>query len=271
MSQKTLRSDKLKKKRRKIFFIKMSLFFVLVFGFIGGLVYGVHTERLEIHEVKVVGAQENLNTEVRTHVEEMLSGSYLGILPKQNIFLYPKSSIEREIFTQFPRIQKVSLELDPFKEQVLHISLSERREIGVWCKNVDEEAHCYFIDKEGYLFAPAPVYSDGVVFAYTGAIFEDDPLGEYYMNPEIFVKITAFVRAIENNPELSALDPVSLEYVSDTEYKLHLASGGYIFFSDTYGLEYAYDNLQVTLREAPALLNSLEYIDIRIPDKVFYK
>jgi len=247
----------------------MTTLFLVILGFLGGLVYALHTNRLTIQEVRAEGAQDFLNDRAEEYVQELLAGSYFGLMPKENILLYPKRSIEEKVLSKFPRVQKVSLELDPFKEQVLTLSLTERRENGVWCRALGEEKDCYFIDKEGYVFAPAPVYSDGVIFAYGGFI-EEDPLGKQYLDKESLMKINSFVRAIESSADFE-IEPVALEYVREGEYKLITSSGGYIFFSDTYGLQYAYDNLQVSLREEGVDMKTLEYIDIRIPNKVFYK
>ncbi len=269
MSRKVIRSEKLRKRKRHIFFIKMSAVVFLCVASIGGLVYAFNTDMATIQRVRVIGAQEFVNRDVEKRVVSILAGSYFGLIPKENILLYPKREILQEISNTFPRLQDIQIELDPFKEQTLILSLIERRESGVWCREVELTEDCYFIDKEGYVFAPAPTYSDGVMFSYRGYI-EGDPLGKQFLNTETVSKIQSFIRAIENSPQIK-ISPIGLEYLGPNEYKLQISNGSYILFSDSYGLSRAYDNLLISIKQGDIILEDLSYVDIRIPNKVFYR
>lgn len=272
MSKQTIRSSKLKKKKKKIFIIKMSMFFLIIIGCVALLIYAFNTKYLEIQEVKVEGAQHVLNTQVQEYAENVLAGAYVGFIPKENILLYPKQEIEESIRSDFPRINDISLELDPFKERALYIALSERREVGVWCRRVGEnnEDECYFIDNKGYVFAQAPVYSGGAVFVYRGGI-QDEPLGNHFLDPESFTKLHAFIHAIQKSSKLSVLEPIELEQVTDNKYQIHLQSGAYIFINEQQELEQIYDTLVTVVDKEDIVISDIEYIDLRIEDKVFYK
>ena len=270
MTRNTIRSVKLRKKRRRVFLVRISFFIIFVAIVVGALVYGFNTNVLKIQNVVVRGGQEFVNKDVEEYAEQILAGAYLGMLSKQNILFYPKRQIKSEILNNFPRLKDISLELDPFKEQILDLRIAEREEDGVWCRKLGEELDCYFIDSEGYVFAPAPTYSDGVVFSYHGYI-EGDPVGSQYIEGDALKNISAFIQAIKNNQDLNELQPIGLEYLNTNEYKLLLKDGSFVLFSDIYGIAYAYDNLVISMTKEEINLSEIEYIDIRIPNKVFYK
>ena len=270
MSGKNIRSAKLRKKRRRVFFIKMFSLLVLA-GLSGGLfIYAFNTDSFKIQNVLVTGGQEFINKEVGEYaMKNILAGSYFGMLPKQNILIYPKGVIRKEIKSHFPRIEDISFELDPFKKQVLNISIKERQESGVWCRNTGEYLDCYFIDKNGYVFAPAPTYSEGVVFSYSGGI-QGDPIGQNFVDAIKFAELNRFIDVIKNSDEVG-FEPVVLEYTNPGEYKLLFEGGGYVLFSDSYGLAYAYDNFVLVINKKGITPGNLDYLDLRIPNKVFYK
>jgi len=270
MSGKNIRSAKLRKKRRRVFFIKMLSLLMLIGISVGLFIYGFNTDSFKIQNVLVTGGQEFVNKEVGEYaMKNILAGSYFGVLPKQNILIYPKGEIRKKIKSGFPRIEDISFELDPFKKQVLNISIKEREEIGVWCRNMGEYSDCYFVDKNGYVFAPAPTYSEGVIFSYFGNI-QGDPVGQSFADPVKFSELNVFVNTIENNSRLN-FEPTGLEYTNPGEYKLFLRNGGHILFSDSYGLAYAYDNLILAASKKEITPENLDYLDLRIPNKVFYK
>ena len=270
MSGKNIRSAKLRKKRRRVFFIKMLYLLTLVGVSVGLFIYGFNTDSFKIQNVLVTGGQEFVNKEVEEYTtSNILAGSYFGVLPKQNILIYPKGEIRKKIMNDFPRIEDISFELDPFKKQVLNISIKERQENGVWCRNMGEYLDCYFIDKNGYVFAPAPTYSEGVVFSYYGGI-QGSPIGQNFIDTTKFVELNSLIEVIKNNNEIN-FEPTGLEYTNSGEYKLLLGGGGYVLFSDSYGLAYAYDNLILAASKKEITPDNLDYLDLRIPNKVFYK
>ena len=270
MTHKAIRSVKLRKKRRRVFFFRMVIFFTFIAVVAGVLIYGFNTDILKIQNVVVHGGQEYVNKDVQRNVEKTLAGVYAGVLSKQNILFYPKNQIRKDVLDDFPRLKDISIELDPFRDQVLKLKISERVENGIWCRKQGEELDCYFIDEDGYVFAPAPTYSDGVVFSYYGYI-EGEPVGSQYIESNILQNIKILISAIKNNPDLESLQPIGFEYLASNEYKLLFQDGGYMLFNDTYGIEYAYDNLVVSMATENVELDKIEYIDIRIPNKVFYK
>lgn len=247
----------------------MTLLFLLIVSVVGGLVYAMNTGRLQIKEVSVEGVSPPLAERMEDEATRFLAGSYFGIVPKQNVLLYPKSSLLAHVADTFPRLEELGVELDIFSTQTLYIQAKERREDGLWCTQ-DEEQECYFIDKTGYVFAHAPQYSEGVMFVYYGDI-EGDPLRQQYITQDAFTRLGAFIRAFETHPEFESVIPIALEALPDDEYKLYLTGGSYVLFNDSYGLENAFQNIVVALNKDVFELHSVQYVDIRLPDKIFYK
>ncbi|MCI5108776.1 MAG: hypothetical protein MRY49_02935 [Candidatus Pacebacteria bacterium] len=266
MSRRVTGSGKVRKKRRMAILWRMFLFFSVVILIVLGFIYLLNSNRLSIQKVEVSGSNEYLDNDVKEYVSLVLSGNYFGIFSKENIFLYPKREIYTSILERFPTIKDVSFELDPFESQILYISLTERRENALWCKNTED---CYFMDRTGYIFDKAPTYSPGIVFFYLGGI-EGNPIGRQFLSEEDLTRINSFIQAIKNHPDLASLLPVGVEVISP-DLSVLLSGGGKIVIGDVSRLSDAFDNLLLSVLERGLEVENLEYIDLRIENKVFFK
>lgn len=265
MSTRVAGSGKVRRKRRMVFLWKMFLLFSILIIFIAASFFAINSQKFSIQSVSVYGGNEVLNNEVKDYVQGILSESYYGFFSKGNILIYPKREIYRNILLGFPTVKSLSFELEPFKDQNLIINIDERVENGVWCK----EDKCYFMDRTGYIFADAPTFSDGFVFSYRGVII-GNPIGQQFLSEGDISKISSFIQAIKNHPDLSILDPIGVE-VEENDTKVSLSGGGKVLISNTYELQNAFDNLLISFLEKDINVSLLDYIDLRISDKVFYK
>lgn len=266
MARKAIRSLKLRNARRKVFIFKIVALAVSIVIIVGFLVLGFNSNKFKIQEIVVQGGHDFVNQEISSYSDGFLSRKYFGLIPKRNILLYPKWGLKKALLGNFPRVKEVSFELDPFKKQVLNIYVTEREEYALWCRNDD----CYFLDRKGYVFDEAPVFFEDRDFRYGGGI-ESNPVGKVYLGLDEFKKIDALVKAFMVSPELSSFEISSLDYLGGGEYKVLSKNGSFILFNAGFGLEKVYENLVLAIEKSEIDLGNIEYIDIRLPGKVFYK
>src|SRR3989344_4418511 len=232
LNSKGFYEKKLKRRRTQII-LHVILFFTSLFA----LIYFSRQEQFLITEVKVLGENVIDKDEIVPRVESLLTGYYLRIIPRANTFVYPRHTIEQQLVEEFPRFKSVDLNLDGF--QTLAISVEERIPLALYCATATE---CYFLDEEGYIFAPAPSFSGAVYFIYTTETPIENPVGQNLMPIETFKSLPKFMA------ELSALGIHSTAFtINNDEYKLSLLNGGAVVWRRDADLALVSSNLEVFL------------------------
>jgi len=260
---------KKKKRRKRIWLI---IIFVGILLFLYSLIYVSRDARLLIVEVMVREENTIDKEEIEQAVRDMLAGHYIWVIPKTNALIYPRWSIKQSLLEEFPRLKSVNLDLSGF--QTLIISVEERAPFALYCArvfNLTEDSDCYFIDKDGFIFAQAPSFSGVAYFVYAVQNPIEEPLGKKFITNEELKQLTGFV---EN---LSALNiyPSALEFRAD-EYSLYLPSGGQIMWRKNNDLTLIHSNLEAflsddSIRAQSNFLDKILYLDLRTENKVFYK
>ncbi len=272
----------LKKHRRNVFLVKILFcIFVLVALFaLSAYISGL--KELNISGVEVTGNKVVSTETIKSIIGEKITGNYLFFFPRTNILIYPKKEIEKGISDQFKRINKINFAIKGNNK--LEVSVTERTALYTWCGNTPpqpdskEKEVCYFLDDSGYLFDEAPYFSGEVYFKFYGSINSGDkaPLGIYFA-PQNFSKLVSFKNILES----MGLKSITLYIEEDGDVRIILSNkastGPEIIFKLDASLETVAENLQAALSTEPLLSNfknkysSLEYIDLRFGNKVYYK
>lgn len=269
----------LKKHRRKVFVSKILLIFFALALIVAGAAYASRMPVFNIKQVKIIGKAAETEA-IKAMVQDKISGNYLWLFPKTNVLFYPKRKIEDKLLEKFKRIGgiKFSVKNEPFpNEKILEVFLSEREGKYLWCGGEaalsPEKTQCYFMDGTGFIFEEAPYFSGEIYFKFYGP----GRAGGYFSEGN-------FKQLIDFKDVLSTggIKPVSL-YISESgEGKVFLVSPGaaarpYIAFKSSANFPKLVKNLETALNTEPLLSNfknkysSLEYIDLRFGNKVYYK
>ena len=255
---------KKKQRRRRVQLVFVSIGFILL---ISSLIYFSRHERFQVGEVVVLGEEVADREKIISTTKESLTGYYLRIIPKANAFLYPRRAIKENLFKEFPRFKSVDLNV---KDRTLLVELDERTPFALYCTNTSL-SECYFIDEDGFIFAPAPSFSGVVYFLYILKDPVENPLGKRFMTIEEFRPLPRFIETLA----VLNIYPVALE-IGDDEYSLVLASGGKIIWRRDNNLALVYANLEAFLsddniRAQDGFLDKILQLDLRTENKVFYK
>ncbi len=265
----------LKKSKRRIFTRKILFFSFGLLVILAGLVYLSRISAFGIHSIAITGNKVVDTEMIRTVVEKEITGNYLWVIPKKNVLLYPRNDIQNKLADQFKRIGDVKFYI---KNKELEVSVSERVGIYTWCGEKagivesSKTEKCYFLDKEGFIFDEAPFFSGEVYFKFYGPA----GIGTYF-SKDNFKKLAYFKDALTT----IGLKPASL-HIYDGDIKIFLSgqgrpSGPYIIFKSNSDFQKLAENLDTALNTEPLKSNfknkysSLEYIDLRFGNKVYYK
>lgn len=275
-----IRSSKLRRRRRKIFAIKTVLVFLLliVFVFFFSRLSGIPS--IQITDVEVLGNLSVSKDEMTSLIKTETVENYYMLFSKNNLFLFPRKTIEEKILNDFKKIEKVQVKFRGFNTVIL--SIVERKPDFLWCADGDiDENHkddnssgCYFLDKEGMVFSGAPNFSGNAFMRYYGLLDNVEPIGKVYMPAATFKEITSFVNSLKNLGLVATL----FRAESENDYEIYLENGSRIIFDNRQPFDKTLDNLRSILTEIGLGKNlgtknpiKLNYVDLRFGDKVFYK
>jgi len=270
-----LTSKKFAQKKRKFFFIK-ALFFLVLFILAGvSFFYLLRLKNITISEVELRGNVIVGTEDVLSFINEELGGSYYAFFPKNNIFLYPKEDIEAKMLDKWKRVESVDVLRNGLTG--ITVNVTEKKPRFLWCRETIEglsrEGDCYFIDDKGYLFSKAPGFSEDVYFRFFGNISAADPIGQRYLEESKFKSLSDFTVHLEQ-AKIKASKMLAKE---NGEYELYLSEFGRVFINDRQDFEKTFENLKTLLesdvfkREVKGASSSLDYIDLRYGNKVYYK
>ncbi|MDD5721381.1 MAG: hypothetical protein PHT16_02965 [Candidatus Pacebacteria bacterium] len=274
----------LKKRRHKVFLNKILILLIVVLAFFILLVFLSRLKNINISEVDIVG-NKVLDTEtLKSAVDKKISGKYIWLFPKTNIFIYPQNTIKNELQNEFKRIKNINLKIKDTK--TLGISLIEREAKYTWCgstdvgrpnfgrpTSVDNTEQCYFVDEDGYVFDQAPYFSGNVYFKFYGT------QSESYFSKQNFKQLILFRDVLVG----MGLKPIAMYATNDGDLQVFLSgknSSGTepkIILKADADFQNVAENLQAALDTEPLKskfknkYSTLEYIDLRFGNKVYDK
>ncbi len=273
--------QKLRKKRMRVRRRILIVIGVGIVVLITGLIFASRIERIRIQNISVEGNQIIDTEDVTSIVEKRISGAYAYVIPRNNIFLYPKESIRDEIARTYPRFSSVVI--DRVGTTGIRIRVSEERGTALWCgsdiQKTNNASVCYFTDTVGLVIDSAPYYSGNVYVRFFGGTIdgENSPLGKSFIDQETFTELMDFTDAVAK----LGFPVYAVLLGPDTEYSLLLDLGGtqmavlrfranadYVLLKNNLTSALTRTDLTEKLAKERAFL---QYFDLRFSNKVYYK
>ena len=257
--------------------------FVLVFLFFvaGGGVS--HNARWQISAINILGAQAVDANLVRSAVEEKLQGNYYLVYARSNSYLFSKRDIETGLIQKFLRLAEV--EVHKADDHTIVVQVVERKPFALWCgevynREVYELNDCWFIDKTGFVFDRAPVFSEGVypeIYAGLQGGKEGDFLGARILSSRF-----NFVYEVEQKLAQNIGEPLRASIKDAREYSIVIGKsstypilvGAELRFRDDTSADVLVKNLfKAVVAQFPKGASSakkLLYVDLRFGNKIFF-
>jgi len=220
---------------------------------------------LRASTINISGLDKIDEKELRAEILGALEGIKWLIIPRDHMLFLPKKNIE-DILSGKYRFR--DFEVKKEFPSTLDISITERKTWAIWCS--ENGNSCLLLDEGGFAFDKSAALSGGVILSIVDAR-EDDFLHKNILPPEDFNKIS---RMTEGIAKIIQSDIVKIYIKKDGEtYYLYPKNGFYMIIDAETDIEKSLENLSLALRsgEIKEKSNALEYVDLRFPDKVFYK
>jgi len=251
---------------------------------LGALLLIVQASRLpflRIERITIAGTEATSKHKIFEAATAVLSGKYLYLFPHNNILIFPRRAVTNTLREKFPRLKDAEVHF--IRRGEIEIVVVEREPVGIACSprslRGESDDVCYFLDATGFMFAPAPVFSGNVLFTYR----QDGrraTIGTYFLEPRLFREV---YRLREVLTEIS-LSPVALMAntrdadIFARNFTFVLKEGtGLIFSAEPEEFEIGVQNLQTVLvspefaEESGGDVGTIEYIDLRFGNKIFYR
>jgi len=255
---------KARKRRQRI---RILIFFGGLILLVGGLVIGAsYIPVIQISHIAVSGAKTLSSSTVQAFIEKRIDGRYAFVLPKRNIFLYPKRFLRDEILAAYPLLAAADVHAVDF--HTIAVNVVEREPRALWCES---QTRCMFMDEQGMVYAPAPTFSSPIYVSYFGTL-SGNRLPKQYLSPEEFAGLSALVDATVRHLDSEEVLGVWVDGHDDAH--LRFANGFAISFSLSHEEGDVFERFSLALTAEPFVqrpLSDFEYLDLRFGDKLYYK
>jgi cell division septal protein FtsQ len=253
------------------FFSQFMFYFLILifFGTAGYLVFfsGFLTiTRIEIQKNEIVKS-----TEVQKIVDSELEGKYFNFLEKNNLILLSNQRIRDKLLANFKIIGYVGIK--KIFPDGIEISITERKPQII----LSSARISWVIDEKGEIFDMAE--ED---FSYLGQkdlpviVDESDKefsLGNLAIDEKYISFISDFRKKIKDSVGIEFDQEIQVPSISSGDMRMKTKEGWMIFLDANIGVDKERDMLQAVLdnKIEKEKRPNLEYVDLRILNKVFYK
>lgn len=255
--------------RIKFYFI-IFLFLILLASIFYLLVY---SSVLKIKNISVENIKFLTQDEIIRLVKPIVLGGKLGGLAGfENMISWPNG----EIIAPHPIISSINIKKNWFRKTI-EVRVNERQRFAVWCQQEtqnsadkartnlalrDESTSCWWMDKQGVVFAEAPLAEGSLVFTifdlrknnlFLGSKIEED-------------RFVGNLISILENLSKTGLEAQKIIFDNSLkELRVDTIEGPILLFSVRFD----------SSKNIPLIANlnpkKMEYIDLRVENKIFYK
>ncbi len=251
------------RKRKKLFWTVFGSLSVLVF-ILAALSLVSSLDFFQIKDISVVGGNGEERIAVENIIDRFLAGQSFFFFPHSNIFFFSPKKTAQEIADSVSTAAEVSVSKKLFS--TVEVSFADKVSAALWCLS----GSCVDVDENGVAFAKASSASSSLVVFKNGAA---PMLGAAPLSSGEFVPLLIFV----NDLPQRGISASSVAINQDgTENIFVGTSTTFLKVDASQDLSQTLDNLDRLLENktdgiTAETISSLEYLDLRFPDKIFYK
>lgn len=253
-------------RKRKVI-LKIIIWFIVIAGLVAGIIYLFFFSKLfSIKEISINNGTFAGNREIRKAVDGYLGERKFFIPRFSNIFFVDSSKIEALIAGEFPQTESVTVDKKYF--HTLEVSLSKREALGVWCfKN----KACYYFDRTGIAFDTA-AKSDGSLFLN---IDDESKILEKLGEKVAEDSLLNFILGIQKEMQKLKISIAKIIISENEPFRINVKTSEnwelYLNTQDDLQTQMNSLNTFLTQKVTPEKRAQLQYIDVRIPNRVYYK
>jgi len=262
-------------KRKQKKFSKKKLRIIMVSsGFIMFLAVCVSVVRLsyfQIREIRVSGGgTEQDGEELQTAINNLLLGRYALVIPTRFIFSMSGRNLAQRLLAALPPFETVSVTRQ--FPHTLSVSYTKRTFFALLCNDAAKiDIHsCGYIDRTGFVYEDAPDASGSLILKIHSDL-SAVKVGIPAIDEATIKQMTLFG---EDMQRIAGLRLIAYELAiqAPDEIRMHVADGFTLIVKKDDNPETILQVLRTVLdQEIKDKKSKLDYIDLRLGSKVFYK
>ncbi|MCX6765575.1 MAG: FtsQ-type POTRA domain-containing protein [Candidatus Moranbacteria bacterium] len=252
-------------------FLKV-LYYILLMLFLGVTVYVFFfSSFLQVKSFAIKGIKSLPSEEVLRKITSPLEGNYLGFVPRNNLVLISEEKLKSDLSRQFRRIK--SVEIKKSFPDLLAINIEERVSLVLWCSG----GPCYLVDEQGYAYNNADLDSPEVtqnnLIRLVDISAQPVNIGERLLSSEYLNFVIAAREALKKELGIELSDEFQTRSRFAEEIQIETSEGWKAYLSSQLPLNQSVRTLKTFLEEEvdSSKRGRLEYVDLRVNNKVYYK
>jgi hypothetical protein len=200
-----------------------------------------------------------------------LEGKYWGIIDRRNLLFFRKASIEGTLLSKYPNLEKVEVKKD-FPDKI-EVAVTERESGIILVSNGRNLA----IDQKGVAYQEVDLDNpeEGLeeVLTLHDQSEKQADLGSSIIDKNYIEYLISVREHLRDDFEIEIQKRVETPSIVSFDTRFTTLSGWQIFFDQSIPLEKELEMLRVVLENKipPEKRDLLEYIDLRLDNKVYYK
>lgn len=238
------------------------LFFLLIILVIlaGGVIYFFRASYFRVKNIEIDNLSGRAKEEVLSEVRGFIVGNVALVFPHNSMFILSTERLAEDLSRKFLDIKDFAV----LREwpSGLKISGRERATWAIYCKNL-----CFLADNEGRLFSGAPDFQGNLLLKIYDERKDQLNAGDFVLNRDNFLAMAEFTVQLEHDLN----NHVSRIVLKEGGVKEFYLQNWYVLTDDSVEYKTARNNLNLALPEIGDKIASLEYIDLRFSNKIFYK
>lgn len=231
----------------------------------------VRLSYFQIQEVRIVGdGLEQDAQELQTAINGVLSGNYAMVIPRRFIFGMNGQTLAQRLMAAMPRFETISVTKQ--FPNVLSVSYAKRTFFALLCNDAAQsDVHaCGYIDRTGFVYEDAPEASGSLIVKVTSDL-PSVKVGTRAIDEPTIKQMALFGEGVQRIAGLR-LTAYELSVQTPNELRLHVADGFTLIVKKEGNPETVLHILYTVLdQEIKDKKSKLDYIDLRLGNKVFYK
>lgn len=248
------------------------LFWVLLFGFLGICAYLLlFSPFLDIERVSIEGNRDISGAEIASVVEKSFDGKIFGYLPRSNFFLVSEKNINDAVRNNFNGLEIESIE-KKFPEDIL-VKVTERKTKLVWCSG----GACYSVDEEGLAYGGAAATEEELRSNDFLTIIDDSArpveIGKTKISPAYVGYLSEIRDIIRGNMGLEPAEGWHTPGLASGEVSVRTQESWILKLNSEMSAGETKKIIETVFEKEldPEKRKNLEYLDLRIKGKVYYK
>lgn len=272
----------MRKRYRRTFLVDSTIITLGIVMALAGIAGLLNTPQLLVAHISVLGRVNASEEAITMAARDALTGSYFGLIPRSTIVAVPNNRVATAVLAHVPRVESVEVSRKGFRG--IEVSVTERQPVSLWCGDVVPNIgelktatdagsipgeSCYLVDATGVIFAESPGMSEGLYPRFWGALEGARPLGARFASLEAYGHLMEFV----DHLNAANIKSLGILLVDEEEGELYLRDGTKVLFLHSGDLLKTAQSLEASISSGviPAGENVLEYIDMRFPDRAYFK